>query len=204
MEEAKNSPAEQNVAQEANLGTYKQIIKNMLADGAKKFDKLFVKSVNVTIKDSHVMVSFTFKTQIPGYVSNDGIDYVLGKTSTIYSSMYAIVACMKENDEIGWAAALVNNKVNELLEDSSIEKNVKEKKISNILSMMFFNASITVLQREFAAGEPITNPFSTRVVDESELHSYDHDVLVNDIIDIKLGERGNKTIEKFADSVTID
>ena len=158
----------ENASNEMINVSYQNCIKKLIAAGCKRINSVRIKNVNFTEKDNYTMISFTLSTPIRGFVSNDnGVTYQEGMTNTLFTSLYAIVGALKEDDELGWMAnALLDN--------------------PQALNLIFNGGSIDILQQEIAAGEQFTNPFSTR--NDATVQVYDHDVIINHIIGFKLGK----------------
>lgn len=171
----------ENASNEMINVSYQNCIKKLIAAGCKRINSVRIKNVNFTEKDNYTMISFTLSTPIRGFVSNDnGVTYQEGMTNTLFTSLYAIVGALKEDDELGWMAnALLDN--------------------PQALNLIFNGGSIDILQQEIAAGEQFTNPFSTR--NDTTVQVYDHDVIINHIIGFKLGKTGEKMAARFADKL---
>lgn len=163
-----------------NVG-YQNCIKKLIAAGCKRINSVRIKNVNFTEKDNYTMVSFTLSNPIRGFVSNDnGVTYQEGMTNTLFTSLYAIVGALKEDDELGWMAnALLDN--------------------PQALNLIFNGSSVDILQQEVVAGEQFTNPFSTK--NDPTVQVYDHDIIINHIIGFKLGKTGEKMAARFADKL---
>ena len=161
--------------------SYKNIIKKLIASGCKRINSIRIKNVNFTEKDNYTMISFTLASSIRGFVSNDGgTTYEEGMTNTVFTSLYAIVGALKEDEELGWMA-------NALLENPQA------------LNLIFNGSTVDILQQEIAAGEEFKNPFSTRTDVEPQV--YDHDLIINHILGFKLGKVGMKMADKLADKL---
>lgn len=161
--------------------SYKNIIKKLIASGCKRINSIRIKNVNFTEKDNYTMISFTLASSIRGFVSNDGgTTYEEGMTNTVFTSLYAIVGALKEDEELGWMA-------NALLENPQA------------LNLIFNGSTVDILQQEIAAGEEFKNPFSTRTDIESQV--YDHNLIINHIIGFKLGKVGMKMADRLADKL---
>ena len=171
----------ENASNEMVNVSYQNCIKKLIAAGCKRINSVRIKNVNFTEKDNYTMISFTLSTPIRGFVSNDnGVTYQEGMTNTLFTSLYAIVGAVKEDDELGWMAnALLDN--------------------PQALNLIFNGGSIDILQQEIVAGEQFTNPFSTRT--DTTVQVYDHDVIINHIIGFKLGKTGEKMAARFADKL---
>ncbi len=158
---------------------YASIIKALVANGGKRHKGVVVKNVNTTDKDNYTMVSFTTKSVLPAYVAEDD-DYVLGVSNIVYSSLYAIVGAMREDEDLAWMG-------NVLLQSP------------NAAQLVLSGATLDIVQVEYAAGETIYNPFTTK--DEDEGVEYDHDCIINYIVGIKLSKIGEKFADKLADKM---
>lgn len=178
------NPVEENVNEVNNVSanvSYQNIIKKLIASGCKRINSVRIKNVNFTEKDNYTMISFTLASSIRGFVSNDGgVTYEEGQTNTVFTSLYAIVGALKEDEELGWMA-------NALLENPQA------------LNLIFNGSTVDILQQEVAAGEEFKNPFSTRTDVEPQV--YDHDLIINHILGFKLGKVGMKMADRLADKL---
>ena len=76
--------------------SYKQIIKDLLANGWKAKKNLRVRNVTITKKESYDMLTFVVEPPVAGYIINENGDYVEGTTNNIYSSTFAVSGVLKE------------------------------------------------------------------------------------------------------------
>lgn len=180
VEEQIDEQVEQ-ILDEANAPkNFKSIVRSIIANGANKCTNV-VKNVNITEKDNYTMVSFTLQNRVKGFVSNDGgITYESGLTNVIYTSLYAIVGTMKEDENLSWMANFVMSN-------------------PSILNLVLNGSKITFLQQEIAMGEEYINPFSTQ--QDPEPNYFDHDVIINHVIGFELGNMGKKMADKLADKI---
>lgn len=171
-----------NVTEQAsNAVGYQNIIRKLIASGAKRINSVRIKNVNVTEKDNYVMVSFTLAAAIKGFTTNDGgATYEEGTTNTMYTSLFAITGALKEDEELGWMA-------NGLLEKP------------DALNLILNGATVDILQQEVEAGEEYKNPFTTK--SEVEAQVYDHRVIINNVIGFKLGTTGKRMADRLADKM---
>lgn len=161
--------------------SYQNIIKKLIASGCKRLNSVRIKNVNFTEKDNYTMISFTLGNAIRGFVSKDGgITYEEGQTNTVFTSLYAIVGALKEDEELGWMG-------NALLENPQA------------LNLIFNGSTVDILQQEVSAGEEFRNPFSTR--EDVEPQVYDHNLIINHILGFKLGKVGMKMADRLADKL---
>lgn len=173
---------------ETTESSVRDIIRNLIADGATRINKLRIKNVNYDPdyedKD-YIRVSLTLDRKVPGFVpvmDNNGniTGYEYGLTNVIYTSTFALAAVLKENEEFSW---LANHMV------------AKPK----ALTLLFNGATIDILQRQIAKGTPVVNPFSTQT--NKEWPVYDHDMVTNDVISITLGKTGEKMAMTLASNI---
>lgn len=175
------SPVEGTVSEIVASNNYLNTIKQLIADGAKKISKLMIKNVNVTELDNYVRVSLTLTSKVPAYVSNDnGLTFERSESNIIFTSSFAISAALKENNDLAWLGGYVATN-------------------PKMLPMILCGSEVTILQREYEAGEEVVNPFSTRIDNIPTV--YDHDIIINDIIDIKLGKTGERMASQFATAI---
>lgn len=161
--------------------TYREIIKQLVANGAKKINAVRVKNVTVTDCDSYTRVALTLANPVDGFVYDEASDsWSKGKTSVVFTSVYAIAGMLKEAEETAWCA-------NHIVAHPEV------------LNLVLCGSDVTLLQRSYEEGEEIRNPFTTR--DDVEGVTYDHDVIINDVIDIKLGKTAEKMLDKLADKM---
>lgn len=169
------------VQPEVNQSNYQEAIKTLLASGAKRINGLKIKNVNFTEKENYDMVSFTLTSKIRGFVSDDnGNTYKEGMTNTVFTSMYAIVGAMKEDEELSWMA-------NYLLEHPKA------------LPVIFNGATIDIIQKDVKEGEEYRNVFSTK--DNVDSVTFDHNVIINNVIKFKLGKAGQIGASRLMDKM---
>lgn len=156
--------------------TYEKIIRKVLAEGATRKNNIRIKNVNYDEKDNYTRVSFTLATKVPGYVSEDnGNTWKLGLTNVIFTSLYAIVGAIKEDENLGWMA-------NTLLENP--------KALNPILN----GANIDIIQQEVEHGKPYINPFSSSKTPTT----FDNDNVVNHVVKFKLSDTGKRMADMLA------
>lgn len=176
---------EQNVQFEAKNSDYNKIIKNLVADGAKRLNGLKVKNVNFTdMSDQgkdYIMVSFTLCNKVPGYVMDEETNtFKEGLTNIVYTSLYAIAGAIKEDENIAWLANhLLNN--------------------PQILPLLFAGSTVDVIQQNIPAGKEYKNPFTTR--ENVEPQVFDHNTIINNVIKFNLGKSGNIAASRLMDKL---
>lgn len=169
-EETANASVE-NVAVSSD---FNDVVKRLIAGGGKKH-VVKVRNVNVTDKGDYQRVSVTVDKALSAYTSplSDG-NFSKNTSNIIYTSTYAIAGALRTNEDL----AFLGNKV---VDNPSLNE------------LLLSGATLTIIQVEYSAGEEVRNPFSTS--DKSLV--YDHDIIVNYIIDIKLGTVGTKVYDKM-------
>lgn len=180
MEDKTNVAAEttqvQQVTSEVEVNTYRETIKQLIANGAKRINNLRVKNVTFTDKESWVRLCITVSPSVKGYNTNgEEVD-----TNNVFVSLFALVACIRENEEFAWAN-------NHLIEHP------------NVLPLILCGARINVLQRHYEAGTEIYNPFSKNPNQVPSV--YEHNLYINDVIDIELSQTGARMLDKLADKI---
>ena len=166
--------------------TVKSIIRDLIANGAKRFNKCKIKSVKLDADwqdKNYARLSLTLFNKVPGYIAGEEEGtFIKGMTNTVFVTSYNISATLKENDEWAWLA-------NQIVERPKA------------LELLLPGSEIDILQTEYLAGEEVVNPFSTK--ENNEWPIYDHDVLVNNVIDIKLGKTGEKMAMTLANAILL-
>ena len=125
--------------QVTNVG-YQNVIKKLIASGCKRINSVRIKNVNYTEKDNYTMISLTLAKNVRGYVSEDeGVTFELGETNVIFTSLFAIVGALKEDEELGWMG-------NALLENPQA------------LNLILNGSTVDIIQQEIEQGVEFTNP----------------------------------------------
>lgn len=156
----------------------KEIVAQLIKDGAQPVKNLKVKNVNVAVMDNYTRLALTLTTPVKGMVSEDGIEYHEGETNVIFVSMYSITSLLKDNDDAAFA-------VNHLL------------KHPDSMSVVLSRATIDILQQTVAKDTPYRNPWS----DSGETTEFDHQVIINHITDIKLSDFAVRKLDRLADNL---
>lgn len=160
--------------------SYQNVIKKLIASGCKRINSVRIKNVNYTEKDNYTMISLTLAKNVRGYVSEDeGVTFELGETNVIFTSLFAIVGALKEDEELGWMG-------NVLLENPQA------------LNLILNGSTVDIIQQEIEQGVEFTNPFSNGT---PEPLVYDHNIIINHIVGFKLGKTGEKMSNRLADKL---
>lgn len=160
----------------ANVSTFNNAIKSLLAKGATRINNLKIKNINTTDMDNYCRVSFTLTSPVKGFVSNDnGLTYEEGKTNIIFLSLYGIAGAVKEDENLAWLG-------NQIIE------NPKR------LEVIFSGATVDIIQEFIPANEEFVNPFSSNPTPSI----YDHDIIVNHVVKFKLSNNGKDMAKMLA------
>ena len=173
---------EQNVeTQEENfefaLKSYAEIKKDLVKLHGKPIKRV-IKNVNYEILDTYTRVSFTLRENVKGFRANEDGDFILGGTNIIFSSIYAIAAMLKEDDELAWLG-------NEVITNPKL------------LNLLCSSATIEIIQQKVEEGEEYVNPFASN----PEPITFDHDTIINHVVGITLSKVGEKVLEKYMDKI---
>ena len=153
-----------------------EIIAQLIKKGAKDIKNITIKNVTVTPMNEYVRLGLTLDKEVDGYKVEDDGTYTPSKVKVIFVSAFTIAALLKEDDDAAFAA-------NHLL------------KHPDALAMIMSRAQINILQQYVKAGEEYKNPFN----DNTDATTFDHDVIINHIIGIKLSDFGIKRLDRLAD-----
>lgn len=160
--------------------TFKAICKSLIDNDSTKVQSV-IRNINVTEKDNYTMVSFTLGNKVDAFVSEDeGATYKRGMSNIIYTSLYAVVGTLKEDEELSWMANIILAK-------------------PALLNLIFNGAKITFIQQLVGSGEEYTNPFTNQTNPEATV--FDHDVIINHVIGFKPSAMGQKMADKLADKM---
>lgn len=137
--------------------------------------KVVVKNINVTSFENYIRLGLTLDRPIKGYVSNEDGSYKLDTTKVIFISLFSFTALFKQKDDIAFVS-------NHLLANPQAAQ------------VLLSNAKIEVLQQPVKAGESYTNPFS----ETANEVVFDHDTIINHLIDFSLTDRAMALVDKLA------
>lgn len=159
----------------------KEVVKSLLASGAKKVSDIKVTNVTVKALDTYVRVALTLDKKVEGYVLNeaDGT-YSTGEVKVIFVSLYSLLSMLKQDEDTAFAANHVA---------------ANPKSIELILS----GARIDIIQQPVVAGEEYRNPWSDR--DDVEATVFEHDTILNHVVSITVGKFGEKALDKLMDKM---
>lgn len=153
----------------------KKVIDALLKAGAKRINGLKVRNVTISHEESYTRVGLSTDTEIDGFLSDENGVYAPGKTTLVFVSSYSIASQFKDNDDTAFAA-------NHIVEHPEA------------LQVLLSRATFDVIQEKVKAGDSWKNPWS----DSGDERTYDHDTIINHVINIRLSPMGNKMLEALA------
>ena len=153
----------------------KKVIDTLLKAGAKRINGLKVRNVTISHEESYTRIGLSTDTEIDGFLSDDNGVYIPGKTTLVFVSSYSIASQFKDNDDTAFAA-------NHIVEHPEA------------LQVLLSRATFDVIQEKVKAGDSWKNPWS----DSGDERTYDHDTIINHVVNIRLSSMGNKMLEALA------
>lgn len=156
----------------------KDVIAQLLKKGSKSVKNLKIRNVTVTPQENYVRLGLTLDQEVDGYRSDNGVDYKLAKTNVIFVSLFSITSLLKDNDDAAFA-------VNHLVQHP------------DAMSVVLSRAVIDIIQEPVVAGEEYKNPWS----DSAEATVFDHDTIINHVINVQLSDFAIRKIDKLADNL---
>ena len=164
-----------------NAMEVKEVVKTLLASGAKKVTDVKVTNVTVKALDTYVRVALTLDKKVEGYVLNetDGT-YSTGEVKVIFVSLYSLLSMLKQNEDTAFAANHVANH-------------------PETIALILSGARIDIIQQPVVAGEEYRNPWSDR--DDVEATVFEHDTILNHVVSIEVSKFGEKALDKLMDKM---
>lgn len=153
----------------------KKVIQALLKAGAKRINDLKVRNVTISREESYTRIGLSTDTEIDGFLSDENGVYTPGKTTLVFVSSYSIASQFKDNDDTAFAA-------NHIVEHPEA------------LQVLLSRATFDVIQEKVKAGDSWKNPWS----DSGDERTYDHDTIINHVVNIRLSAMGNKMLEALA------
>lgn len=156
----------------------KNVVEQLLKQGSQLVKNLVVKNVTVTPKENYIRLCLTLDKPVKGYNADDDGNYTLGETKFIYVSLFSIAAILRDNEEASFA-------VNHIIKKpSSIE-------------VLLNGARVDIIQQSVKAGEEFVNPWSENDTERV----FDHDTLINHVINITFTQRSISLLGNLAESM---
>lgn len=157
----------------------KNVIESLIKAGAKSVKNLKVKNVNVVPQESYVRISLSVDKAIRGFVAQEDGTYKEGESKVIFVSLFSIIAQLRDDENASFA-------VNHIL--SHPESVV----------ILLSGATLDILQEDVASGQEYHNPWSDNT---DNVTTFEHDTIINHIVNVKMNERAYKMLDKLADSM---
>lgn len=156
----------------------KEIVAQLLKEGAVPVKDITIKNVTVTPLEQYVRLGLTLDKEVDGYRANaETGEYVPAKVTVIFVSAYSIAALLKEDDNAAFAA-------NHLI------------KHPDALGMILSRAKINIIQESVTAGQEYKNPFTS---EDSDVTVFGHDTIINHVTSLTISDFGFKRLERLAD-----
>ena len=155
----------------------REIINNLLRNGANEVKGLKVKNVTVNVLETYTRLGLTLDKPVKGYVAKEDGTFEPGETNVIFISSFAVASILKDNDECAFAA-------NHLVEHPEA------------LNVILSRAKIDIIQEPVTAGTEYKNPWSSN---QDNATVFDHDTIINHLTSIELSEFSLKKLDKLAD-----
>lgn len=179
---ASAEPVEAQVASVApNAGkSVKDIIGAIMATGnAVRYKNCLVKSCRVEEEDNYTRVSITLGNEVTGFLPDASGNYLPAQVTTVFSSGFALSACLKNNEDISWLAGIINEN-------------------PNAIKVLLPGSKIDIIRQLVKAGEEYVNPFTTKSAEDVVPSVFDHDTYITHIVGIELGKNGSKFADMLA------
>lgn len=179
--EAQGASVEPQVAVSPNGGkSVKDIIGAIMATGnAVRYRACLVKSCKVEEEDNYTRVSITLGNEVVGFIPDASGNYLPAQVTTIFSSGFALSACIKNNEDISWLAGIINEN-------------------PNAIRVLLPGSKIDIIRQLVKAGEEYINPFTTKSAEDVVPSVFDHDTYITHIVSITLGKNSAKFIDMLA------
>ena len=159
----------------------KEVVKTLLASGAKKVTDVKVTNVTVKALNTYVRVALTLDRKVEGYVLNeaDGT-YAAGEVKVIFVSLYSLLSMLKQDEDTAFAANHVANH-------------------PETIALILSGAKIDLIQQPVVAGEEYRNVWSDRA--DAEATVFEHDTIINHVVSIEVSKFGEKALDKLMDKM---
>lgn len=158
---------------------HKEVVALLLQKGCERIKGVKVKNVTVTTLDEYTRLGITIDKKIPSFIAKDDGTYEEGEHNVVFISTYAISSLMKEDDDAAFAANYC------VLHPQTF-------------NLVLSRATIEIVQERVNKDEEYRNPFAD---EKTETVVFDHDVIINHVVDIKFSDFGKKALDKIADKM---
>lgn len=160
------------------MANVQEVVRTLLKNGAKRIDNAVVKTVGVNRQEKYDRVALTLAKPVRGYIENKTGEYEEGETRVIFVSSFSLGAILSDNEDTAFAKRKLMRK-------------------PQLLELVLSYAKIDILQEKVEANTYYTNPFSN----STNGGTIEHDTYINHVVDIELGKRGLKAIDKMFDKL---
>lgn len=171
-----NDEKAKEVVSQPQLLTFTEAITATKADNASEVKNLQITRATYSKRedDGHEVVTLTTSGLVDRYIAdNDNPDvFVKSKSKTFVVSLFSLVGAMSQMKDAQVLAGRISKR-------------------PVLVESLLPGSTITVLQREVKANVPFMNYFSGKE------NTIDHDSVVTDIADIKLGEFALSTLDAY-------
>lgn len=158
----------------------KDIIGAIMATGnAVRYRACLVKSCRVEEEDNYTRVSITLGNEVTGFLPDASGNYLPVQITTVFSSGFALSACLKNNEDISWLAGIINEN-------------------PNAIRVLLPGSKIDIIRQLVKAGEEYINPFTTKSAEDVVPSVFNHDTYITHIVGIELGKNGSKFADMLA------
>lgn len=157
----------------------KDVIAQLLKQGAKQVKNLTVKNVTVTPQQEYTRLGLSLDKEVRGYRDNGDGTYEEAPVNVIFVSAFSIGSLLKDDDEAAWAA-------NHLMSHPEG------------LGIILSRAKIDIIQEEVQAGTEYRNPFAS---EDSKSTVFDHDAIINHVTSVTISDFGKTRLDKLADKI---
>ena len=156
----------------------KEIVANLIRNGATMVKDITVKNVTVTPMEQYVRLGLTLDQEVDGFIAKEDGTYEKGKVKIIFVSAFSVASILKEENDAAFAA-------NHLLQHPES------------MCVILSRAKINIVQQTVAENEEYVNPWS----ENSEPTTFDHEVIINHLADVKLSDFAIRRLDKLADAM---
>lgn len=157
----------------------KEIVAELLKNGAEMVKNLKVKNVTVTPQENYTRLSITLDKPVKGMVSKDnGVTYEEGETNVIFVSLYGVTSILKDDDNVAFAA-------NHFVEHPES------------MQIVLSRAKINIVQEFVKEGTEYRNPF----FNSANSTVFAHDTIITHVTNIELSDFAIRKVDKLADKL---
>ena len=159
--------------------SYRNAIKILIANGAKRLYNCKIEDVLYSHKDGEIIVDFVLEDPIKDYIAEDvfELDYIPIKSKIISIPFDVVFRTIIEDEELGCICSYIVD-------------------CPEALKVILQGSAIDIIQQDLPYGAEYTNPFG-HYPEKEEVS--DHDMVINHCIKFRLCEAGHIKANKVAD-----